>query len=85
MPLNMTMTPSSRYRSFNYGNFKVENQKMTGNNRLLEEYEKRKSSVLRKHEAELEALKVRQKRELEALEMRYTHVLQQEKKSSKVH
>ena len=58
---------------------------MTGNNRLLEEYEKRKASVSRKHEAEMEALRIRQKRELEALEMRYTHVLQQEKKSSNVH
>jgi len=55
------------------------------NDRATEEYEKRKSSVLRKHEAEVEALRVRQKRELEALEMRYTHVLQREKKSSKVH
>ena len=59
--------------------------RMTANDRVLEEYEKRKSSVLRKHEAEMEALRVRQKRELDALEMRYTHVLQQEKKSSKVH
>ena len=55
------------------------------NDRATEEYEKRKSSVLRKHEAEMEALRVRQKRELDALEMRYTHVLQQEKKSSNVH
>ena len=53
--------------------------------RAAEEYEKRKSSMLRKHEVEMEALKVRQKRELDALEMRYTHLLQQEKKSLNVH
>ena len=40
---------------------------MTGNERILKEYEKRKVSTLRKHEAEMEALKVRQKRELEGL------------------
>ena len=34
---------------------------MTGNERILKEYEKRKVSTLRKHEAEMEALKVRKK------------------------
>ena len=63
----------------------MDDKKMTGNERILKEYEKRKVSTLRKHEAEMEALKVRQKRELEGLEKRYTHVLQQEKSASQVH
>lgn len=44
-------------------------------NRMLEEFSKRKKSIEKKHELELDALKKRQKKEIEVLNSRYSVLL----------
>ena len=53
--------------------------------KALEEFGKRKASLEKKHEAEINALKIRQKREIDALELRYSGALMSEKTSSTAH
>ena len=64
----------------------LENGNMSGlAARALEEFGKRKASLEKKHEAELNALKIRQKREVDALEARYAGVLMSEKTNLTAH
>ena len=53
--------------------------------KALEEFGKRKASLEKKHEAEINALKIRQKREIDALELRYSGALMSEKTNSTAH
>ena len=64
----------------------LENGNMSGlAARALEEFGKRKASLEKKHEAELNALKIRQKRELDVLEVRYSGALMGEKTNFTAH
>jgi hypothetical protein len=64
----------------------LENGNMSGlAARALEEFGKRKASLEKKHEAELNALKIRQKREMDVLELRYSGVLMGEKTNFTAH
>ena len=53
--------------------------------RALQELGKRRASLGKKHEAELNALKMRQKREMDALELRYSSAVMSEKNSATEH
>lgn len=64
----------------------LENGNMSGlAARALEEFGKRKASLEKKHEAELNALKIRQKREMDVLEVRYSGALMGEKTNFTAH
>lgn len=55
------------------------------NDRMFQEFTKRKASLEKRHEMELESLKFRQKKELEGLEARYSSMLKREKSDNIMH